>query len=111
MIHTQKWKHQQLSSMCKVYAHYNTKMNEMKLLYTKVEAASNLPSCARCVRTITTRQTKWNDYTQKWKQQQLAIMCEMCAKWINYTQKWKQQQLASMCEMCVYYNKKANEMK
>ena len=40
MIHTQKWKHQQLSSMCKVYSHYNTKTNEMKLLYTKVEAAA-----------------------------------------------------------------------
>ena len=40
MIHTQKWKHQHLSYMCKVYAHYNTKTNEMKLVYTKVEAAA-----------------------------------------------------------------------
>ena len=45
-------------------------------------------------------------------------MCEMCVYYKNkanemnnYTQKWKQQQLAIMCEMCAYYNKKANEMK
>ena len=55
----------------------------------KSGSSSNLPSYARCVRTITTRQTKWNDYTQKWKLQQLAFMCEVCA----------------------YYNNKANEMK
>ena len=113
-----------------------------------MEASNNSPSCGRCVRTITTRQTKWNNYTQKWKQQQLAS-CARCVctittrqtkwnelytkveqattclhvvrcvctitqtqtKWNNYTQKWKQQQLAFMCEMCAYYNTKANEMK
>ena len=53
---------QQLAFMCEMCAYYNTKANETKWLYTKVEASSNSP-----------------------------VMWEMCEKWNNYTQKFKQQ--------------------
>ena len=127
-IHTSGSK-QQLASMWEMCVHTIThKANGSKMTIHKSGSSSNLPSCARCVRTITTRQTKWNNYTHKWNKQQLAfmckmcayynnkanemiihksgsssnaIMCEMCAKWINYTQKWKQAATCLPCARCV----------
>ena len=115
---TQKFQQQQLAFMCEMGAYYNKNANWNEITIQKTESRSNLPSCGRCMCTITKRQTKWMIHTKKWKHQQLSSMCKVYVYYNNKANEMKllytkveAAALAFMCEICAYYNTNANEMK